>query len=39
MPAFKFQQNNSLIVDAGIKPAVRGHKARGYELALGFSPN
>jgi hypothetical protein len=33
MPAFKFQQNNSLIV------LERGHKARGYELALGFSPN
>jgi hypothetical protein len=33
MPAFKFQQNNSLIVLG------RGHKARGYELALGFSPN
>jgi hypothetical protein len=32
MPAFKFQQNNSLIVLG------RGHKARGYELALGFSP-
>src|SRR6266496_3518628 len=33
MPAFKFQQNNSLIVLG------RGHKARGYELALGFSPD
>jgi NADH:ubiquinone oxidoreductase subunit 2 (subunit N) len=33
MPAFKYQQNNSLLVPG------RGHKARGYELALGFSPN